>query len=115
MEEILQKLNNVSLLEKEISNPIDYFTNGTYNNYILKDLYFIADCYLKGITDIDFSDSCQNIEMEESKKFPEYQLLYLTLKEILKKHYNHNTIYIDDEILLFSYLDYYHEHLSLSN
>ena len=29
------------------------------------------------------------------------------LKEILKKHFNHHTIYIDDEILLFSYLDYY--------
>ena len=75
-------------------------------NYIMNDLEYICECYMQGITDVDFSQVSNNMCCQQQDiKIDDnvYNLMFNILRnKLLLKH-----IYIIDEVLIYTYLDYY--------
>jgi len=74
--------------------------------YILKDLDFICDCYIHGITEMNFGNICEDMFYQDGFISISYDMYQLILKTIELKLIQKNVTIID-EVLLFTYVDYY--------
>ena len=97
-------------MEEIISNMANL--NFSMPDYIMNDLEYICNCYVRGITELDFSQVENNMQVHHASLFELDDSSYPILVAILKDKLNKRNQTID-EILIHTYVEYYIEHLLL--
>ena len=89
----------------DICNALE--TINVLPDFILNDLEYIAQCYIQGTTEIDFSQVADNTYSQEQPiELNEYT--YNQMFVVLRKKLENIGQHID-KVLIYSYLDYYVE------
>lgn len=76
-------------------------------DFVLNDLEYIAQCYIQGTTELDFSQVENNVYSQD-QPIELNQHTYSQMFVVLRKKLENSGQHID-KILIYSYLDYYVE------
>lgn len=98
MEDIISSLQSIRI------------ASHTVPRYVFVDLQYICECYIHGVTDINFGDVIHDEATCNTNKEFTYKDLYHHLSDLLK----HRGIACIDDTLIHTYLEYYLEFLQSS-
>lgn len=91
----------------DICNALE--TINVLPDFILNDLEYIAQCYIQGTTELEFSQVEDNVYSQEQPiELSLNEYTYNQMFIVLRKKLESSGQYID-KVLIYSYLDYYVE------